>query len=138
HQPDFVVLEIADGIFQRETTLLLADDRFRESIDAVTFVGPDALSCDAGVRRLGEQGYRVLATGGPVANSRLGAAEVGAFCGLACVSGEGVLAGELVPALRAVRDGRSGRLRSRVRATRAAANTPVGVANGRGPSPVAP
>jgi len=45
--PDFVVMEIADGLLQRETMLMLEDEAFRASIDAVTFAGPDALSCEA-------------------------------------------------------------------------------------------
>ncbi len=98
-RPDFVVIEVADGIVQRETAMLLADERFRESIDAVTFAGPDALSCDAGVRRLLDLGYNVLATAGVVANGRLGIAEVESVCGLPCLNGEAIIAGALVPAL---------------------------------------
>jgi hypothetical protein len=106
HDPEFVVLEIADGIVQRETAMMLADDAFRASIDAVTFAGPDALSCDAGVRRLRGLGYDVIATAGIVANGRLGIQEVESACGIRCVNGEAILAGDLVPALRALRGNR--------------------------------
>src|SRR5262249_14397392 len=78
--PEFMILEIADGILQRETAMLLADDGFRASVDGVTFAGPDALACDSGVRRLRELGYRVLAAAGPVANGVLGIAEVESAC----------------------------------------------------------
>jgi hypothetical protein len=105
HDPDFVVIEIADGLLQRETMLMLEDDQFRASIDAVTFAGPDALSCDAGVRRLQALGGpELLATAGMVANSALGIAEVENSTGVRCVSGEMILNGALVPALRAVRE----------------------------------
>jgi hypothetical protein len=104
HDPEFVIIEIADGIIQRETAMMLADPAFRASIDAVTFAGPDALSCDAGVRRLRELGYPVLATAGIVANGALGIAEVEASCGVRCLAGETILAGGLVPLLRAVRE----------------------------------
>jgi hypothetical protein len=102
--PEFVVIEIADGIVQRETALLLADDAFRASIDGVTFAGPDALSCEAGVRRLRELGYRVIGAAGMVANGVLGIAEVEMASGVRCYSGEMILAGALVPALRALPD----------------------------------
>jgi hypothetical protein len=106
HEPEFVVMEIADGIVQRETAMMLADPGFRDSIDAVTFAGPDALSCDAGVRRLRALGYQVLATAGFVANGRLGIQETEAACGVRCVDGASIVGGALVPALRELRDAR--------------------------------
>lgn len=104
HDPEFVIIEIADGIIQRETAMMLADPAFRASIDAVTFAGPDALSCEAGVRRLLALGYPVIATAGIVANGTLGIAEVEASCGIRCLSGETILAGGMVPLLRSVRE----------------------------------
>jgi hypothetical protein len=102
YEPEFVILEIADGIVQRETAMMLADPEFHDSIDAVMFSGRGALSCDAGVRRLTEMGYSVLATAGPVANSRLGAAEAEACCDLPCFSSQDILAGNLLPLLRSL------------------------------------
>jgi len=103
YDPEFVLLEIADGTLQRETAMMLANDAFRASIDGVTFAGPDALSCDAGVRRLRDLGYRVLAAAGPVANGALGIAEVEGACDVRCLSGDTILAGGLVSTLRALR-----------------------------------
>jgi hypothetical protein len=103
HEPEYVVLEIADGIVQRETAMLLADPGFRDSIDAVTFAGVDALSCDAGVHRLQTLGYNVVATAGMVANGRLGIAEAEATSGVPCLNGTSILGGALVPVLRAIR-----------------------------------
>jgi len=103
--PDFVVMEIADGLLQRETMLMLEDEAFRASIDAVTFAGPDALSCEAGVRRLKALGgVELLATAGMVANSALGIAEVESSTGVRCLSGDMILRGGLVPALCAARE----------------------------------
>ncbi len=107
YEPEFVILEIADGILQRETAAMLADDTFRASVDAVTFAGPDAMSCDSGVRRLRDLGYKVLATAGPVANGPLGIAEAENACGVRCLSGETILAGGLVATLRSLRAARS-------------------------------
>lgn len=106
--PDYVVFEIADGIVQRETALLLEDPGFRDSVDAVTFAASDALACEAGVRRLSEMGYRVLATGGIVANGRLGIAEAERTSGIPCLSGAAILEGALVPRLRELRSSREG------------------------------
>jgi hypothetical protein len=43
-KPDAVVIEIADGILQRETEMLLRDKRFSSQIDEVVFSGLDSLS----------------------------------------------------------------------------------------------
>jgi len=102
YEPEFVVLEIADGIVQRETAMMLADPDFRDSIDAVMFAGPNALACDAGVKRLTELGYTVLAIAGMVANSALGIAEAEACCDLPCLSGQDILAGKLMNPLRSL------------------------------------
>jgi hypothetical protein len=103
YDPEFVILEIADGILQRETAMMLAHPAFRASIDGVTFAGPDPLSCDAGVRRLRDLGLPILATAGIVANGALGVAEVEAACGIRCLPGETILSGGLVSLLRSVR-----------------------------------
>jgi hypothetical protein len=105
HDPDFVIIEIADGLLQRETCMLLSDDEFRSTIDGVLYSGPDPLSCEAGVRRLRALGgFEVLGTAGPVANSPLSIAEVEATTGIRCFSGEMILNGALVPAMRELRE----------------------------------
>ena len=94
-RPEFLVYEIADGIFQRETRILLEDPGFRDAIDVVFFAGPDSPSCESGVRRLREWGYHVAAVAGMVANSRLGMAETEAVVGLPCLNGEMILNGSI-------------------------------------------
>ena len=101
-EPEVLVYEIADGIVQRETRMLLEDPVVRDSVDAVTYAAPDSLSCESGVRMLRGLGYKVLATAGPVANSALGRAEVEALTQIPCLAGDAILAGALVPALDAV------------------------------------
>jgi len=99
-QPEFLVYEIADGIFQRETRILLEDAGFRETIDAVVYAAPESPSCESGVRVLREWGYNVVAAAGLVANSPLGMAEVEKVTGLPCLNGEMILGGALMDALR--------------------------------------
>ena len=94
-QPEFIVYEIADGIFQRETRLLLEERSFRETIDVVLYAAPDSPSCESGVRCLRELGYTVGAVGGLVANSRLGMEEVRQATGVPCLNGEMILSGAL-------------------------------------------
>lgn len=98
-RPEFIVYEIADGIFQRETRLLLEDPAFRETIDVVLYAAPESPSCESGVRWLRQWGYTVGAVAGPVANSRLGMEEVREATGVPCLNGEMILGGALNDAL---------------------------------------
>jgi hypothetical protein len=50
--PDYVVIEIADGIFQRETEMLLTNHRFMAGIDGVFFSAGDSLSAVQGIKAL--------------------------------------------------------------------------------------
>jgi hypothetical protein len=49
---DYVVVEIADGIYQRETEILLKNSRFMSGTDAVIFSAGDSLAAVQGVRAL--------------------------------------------------------------------------------------
>ena len=94
-RPEFIVYEIADGIFQRETQLLLEDPAFRETVDVVLYAAPESPSCESGVRWLRQWGHTVGAVAGPVANSRLGMEEVQGATGVPCLNGEMILGGAL-------------------------------------------
>lgn len=49
---DYVVVEIADGIYQRETEMLLGNSRFMAGVDSVIFSACDSLSAVQGVQAL--------------------------------------------------------------------------------------
>jgi len=51
---DYVVVEIADGIYQRETEMLLRNAKFISGTDAILFSAGDSLSAVQGVRALQE------------------------------------------------------------------------------------
>ncbi len=50
--PDYVVVEIADGLYQRETKMLLTSTRFMTTVDRVVFSANDSLSAVNGVHIL--------------------------------------------------------------------------------------
>lgn len=52
YNPDFVVIEIADGIFQRETKMLLQNKAFMSTVSEVVFSANDSLSAVCGVQTL--------------------------------------------------------------------------------------
>src|SRR5690606_11352786 len=55
-RPDVVLLEIADGVYQGETTRLLADAVFGRVVNRVAFAAGDALGAVGGVGALGALG----------------------------------------------------------------------------------
>ena len=76
----YIVLEIADGIFQREAEILLNNSDIKSSIDYLAFSCCDSLSAVAGIERLeNKMDLRVSAISGPAANSPLGLREIKRF-----------------------------------------------------------
>ncbi len=103
HEPDYLVYEIADGILQRESRILLSNPGFHDTVVGVVYSAPDSLSCESGARILKSSGYHVVAMSGLVANSPLGIAEVEAATGIPCLNGRMILAGGMVARLDQLR-----------------------------------
>ncbi len=101
--PDYIVVEIADGIFQRETRLLLESADFRAGVDHAFFAATDSLSAECGARRLREYGLPLRAVAGTVTRSPLATREAEEATGVACLSIGRMLAGELLPLLQGAR-----------------------------------
>jgi len=85
-EPHYVVYEVADGIFQRETALLLSSAEFRSRIDYTIFSAPDALAADSGKRALQRYGFNLVGFSGIVSASELGKQEVETATALPCLS----------------------------------------------------
>ncbi|WP_154856160.1 DUF1611 domain-containing protein [Cyclobacterium xiamenense] len=79
HKPDYVVVEIADGIFQRETKMLLHNASFMKGIHQVLFSAGDSLSAVHGINTLIEWGTVPAALAGLFTTSPLLIEEVHAF-----------------------------------------------------------
>jgi hypothetical protein len=74
-RPDVVLLEIADGVYQGETTRLLADEEFGRVVDRVVFAAGDALGAVGGVGALDALGRRPAVVSGVVTSSPLATGE---------------------------------------------------------------
>lgn len=72
---DAVVVEIADGILQQETSALLREPVLAEKVDGMVFAAGDALGAVLGVQTLRELGLPVLATSGVLTSSPLATRE---------------------------------------------------------------
>lgn len=75
HSPDYVVLEIADGIVQRETHMLLEYFAKRGDVDHFVYCCCDTLGVPLGIDRLTRLGLRVTVVSGMVTVSPLAASE---------------------------------------------------------------
>jgi hypothetical protein len=75
-QPDYVVMEIADGIYQRETKMLLQHAPFRDSVEAVLFSAGDSLAAINGLQVLDSWGIHPFAISGLLTASPLLVKEV--------------------------------------------------------------
>ncbi|WP_157103235.1 DUF1611 domain-containing protein [Neomicrococcus aestuarii] len=73
--PDVVVIEIADGVYQGETSRLLADPIYASLVDATIFAAADALGAVAGLDVLQRAKVNVAAVSGLVTASPLASAE---------------------------------------------------------------
>jgi len=72
---DVAVIEVADGVFQRETAALIASSAFHETVDTVVFAAGDAMGALAGVEHLRLLGLPVVAASGLLTCSPLATAE---------------------------------------------------------------
>lgn len=102
-----VVVEIADGVYQGETSKLLADPVFTEYVDRVLFTAGDALSAAAGVDVVRRLGIEVAAVTGRLTSAPLAAREARAALDLPVVDTADLCEPEIavcmLPALRPVR-----------------------------------
>ncbi len=62
--PDYIVMEIADGILQQETEMLIKNKAFKSTIDSVIFSAVDSLSALYGLEKLGQLGLPPFALSG--------------------------------------------------------------------------
>lgn len=72
---EVIVLEIADGVLQRETAALLQSERMRSRLDGVVFAAADALGAIGGVDWLRRLGYPMLCVTGVLSSSPLASRE---------------------------------------------------------------
>lgn len=87
--PEIVVMEIADGVLQRETSELLRNELISKSIAGVLLTAPCALSALQAVSQVQMTGHRVVGVSGIICNSPLFTREFGSHCDLPVCSSLG-------------------------------------------------
>lgn len=79
---DIAVMELADGIFQRETAALLADPAVRARFSGYVFACGDAVAAAGGVTALARKGIHPMALTGMLSCSPMAADEAAAATGV--------------------------------------------------------
>ena len=74
-KPDVIVLEIADGVTQRETEMLLDTFAKNHTLDKMLYTCNDALGVASGVARLADRGLPICGVSGMVTRSALSTRE---------------------------------------------------------------
>ncbi|NIA72424.1 DUF1611 domain-containing protein [Pelagibius litoralis] len=83
---EVAVVELADGVFQKETADLLKNPKVRDSFAGVLFAAPDALAAAGGCAALRAMGVEPAVVTGMVSCSPLGAREAEAATGVRVVT----------------------------------------------------
>jgi hypothetical protein len=96
---EVIVLEIADGVYQAETSALLRSRRFVAGVDQILFAGGDAAGVVAGVTHLRAQGHHVAAVGGMLSSSPLAAREAVHATGLPVLDNAALRRPDALPGL---------------------------------------
>jgi hypothetical protein len=107
--PDVIVLEIADGLLQRETAALVDSPLFREAVDAVVFAAGEAMGAIAGVERLQAKGLPLVAVSGLITASPLAAREAASAIDVPVVPNGEIACGVWLPALACLGGGTGAR-----------------------------
>jgi hypothetical protein len=77
-RPDVIVLEVADGLLQRETARLVDDPLFAQLVDKVVFAAGEALGARAGHALLSQRGLAPVAISGLLTASPMASLEASA------------------------------------------------------------
>lgn len=95
------VVEIADGVFQKETGAILAGSKIIERMDGLLFAAPDALGAVGGTQYLATHGLKPFAISGMVSCSTLGSREAQSATGVPILTREELCDGSTVADLTA-------------------------------------
>jgi len=74
--PDYIIIEVADGLLQRETQMLLKSEELQQQVFGVVYSSRNSLSAVHGAELLDRLGYKILAIAGLVTTSPLLVKEV--------------------------------------------------------------
>lgn len=97
--PDYIVVEIADGLLQRETSALLKNSVFAQNVYGVLFSSADSISGISGANMLKELDYKIIGVTGLFTTSPLLVDEVRKQSEYKVLLGEDLMSKEIIDIL---------------------------------------
>lgn len=97
--PDYIIVEIADGLLQRETYALIHNKTFMNKISGALFSSLDSMSAIAGANMLTELGCNVIGVTGLFTTSPLLVNEVKRKSNYPVLTGENLMSKEIINTL---------------------------------------
>lgn len=94
-QVDLIVIEIADGLFQRETGAVLAHSPLMSAAEKVVFATSDPMAAESGVRMLKSYGITPCAISGAITASQLSSQEAEQATDIKVLDKQGLASGKL-------------------------------------------
>lgn len=94
--PDYIIVEIADGLLQRETSALIHSERFNRQISGILFSSADSMSAISGADMLSQLGCNVLGVTGLFTRSPLLMKEVREKSHYTVLTGENLMSKEII------------------------------------------
>ncbi len=95
-KPDYIIVEIADGLLQRETHALIHHPTFKKWADGVLFSAQDSMSAIAGANILKNLGYNLIGTTGLLTRSPLLIEEIKNHSPFKVFTGEDLMSKEII------------------------------------------
>jgi hypothetical protein len=99
YNPDYIIVEIADGLLQRETSALINNKQFMSNVTGALFSSADSMSAISGADMLTKLGCRVIGTTGLFTTSPLLIDEVKQQSNYTVFSGEDLMSKEIINTL---------------------------------------
>ncbi len=86
NNPDYIILEIADGVLQNETKIILKEKMLNSFNPKIVFCCRESMAVGEANRVIRKAGMHISFVSGPVANSKLSRDEVERNFGIQCIS----------------------------------------------------
>jgi len=99
HNPDYILVEIADGLLQRETYALIQNEKFMNKISGALFSSADSMSAISGANMLSELNCNIIGVTGLFTTSPLLVNEVRQKSHYSVLTGEDLMAKEIINTL---------------------------------------
>ena len=99
HNPDYIIVEIADGLLQRETSALIHNKNFMNNVSGVLFSSGDSMSAISGSDLLTKLGCKIIGVSGLFSASPLLVNEVEQQSNYTVLTGKDLMSKEIINTL---------------------------------------